>query len=516
MNDPEAPHFPAGEDLLRRALNARVSDVLAEPTALDRATNLSIRLNHDVRLKREDLTPVFSFKLRGAYNRITALTSEELSRGVIAASAGNHAQGVAFAARRLGIACRIVMPRTTPSIKVAAVRRLGAAIDLVGDSYSDAAEYSAQVAAETGAVQIPPYDDVDVIAGQGTVGLEILRQAPRDLGSIFVPIGGGGLISGVAAVVKELRPHVKIVGVHSSGSEAMKRSIEAGQRLRLDRVSIFADGVAVKQVGAITFELCRNYVDEIITVSTDEICAAIQDAFEDTRSILEPAGALSIAGMKRRHATLGLPPGAAVAIASGANMSFAKLGYVAERAEMGQLREAILVVTIPEVPGAFLEFCGAIGDRSVTEFNYRLGSRTSADVFVGVEVAGSEELQALCEGLRAKGYVCDDLSHDDLAKTHVRHIVGGRSAAARDEVLYSFEFPERPGALFDFLRSLGARWNISLFHYRNHGSAYGRVLCGLEVPPSDRAELNRTLDQLGFAYEDETESPAARLLLGST
>lgn len=515
MTSQPSAKSPTGDELLRRALDARVSDVLVEPTALDRATNLSTRLGHDVRLKREDLTPVFSFKLRGAYNRITALSREEQARGVIAASAGNHAQGVAFAARRLGIACRIVMPRTTPSIKVAAVRRLGAAIDLVGDSYSDAAEYSAQLAAQTGAVQIPPYDDIDVIAGQGTVGLEILRQAPRDLGSIFVPIGGGGLISGVAAVVKELRPQVKIVGVHSSGSEAMKRSLEKGERVRLDRVSIFADGVAVKQVGAITFDLCRRYVDEIVTVSTDEICAAIQDAFEDTRSILEPAGALSIAGVKRMHADRGLPPGPAIAIASGANMPFAKLGYVAERAEMGQLREAILVVTIPEVPGAFLEFCGMIGDRSVTEFNYRLGSRKHADVFVGVEVAGAEELQALCEGLRAKGYVCDDLSHDDLAKTHVRHIVGGRSAAARDEVLYAFEFPERPGALFDFLKSLGARWNISLFHYRNHGSAYGRVLCGLEVPPLERDELIRTLDQLGYVYEDETESPAARLLLGS-
>jgi threonine dehydratase len=503
-------------DLLRRALDARVSDVLAEPTPLDRATNLSGRLGHDVRLKREDLTPVFSFKLRGAYNRITALSPEELARGVIAASAGNHAQGVAFAARRLGIACRIVMPRTTPSIKVAAVRRLGATIELVGDSYSDAADHSAVVAAATGAVQIPPYDDLDVIAGQATVGLEILRQAPRDLGSIFVPIGGGGLICGIAAVVKELRPGVRIIGVHSSGSEAMKRSLDLGERVRLDRVSIFADGVAVKQVGKITFDLARRYVDDIVTVSTDEICAAIQDAFEDTRSILEPAGALSIAGLKRVHATTGLAPGPAVAIASGANMPFAKLGYVAERAEMGQLREAILVVTIPEVPGAFLDFCGTIGDRSVTEFNYRLGSRKHADVFLGVEVTGADELRLLCDSLRARGYVADDLSDDDLAKTHVRHIVGGRSANARDEVLFTFEFPERPGALFEFLRSLGARWNISLFHYRNHGSAFGRVLCALEVPPPERTELLKTLDALGFPYEDETQSPAARLLLGET
>jgi threonine dehydratase len=501
-------------DLLKRALSARVADVLPEPTPLDRAPNLSDRLGHPVLLKREDLTPVFSFKLRGAYNRITALRPEELARGVIAASAGNHAQGVAFAARRLDIACRIVMPRTTPSIKVAAVRRLGAAIDLVGDSYSDAADFCAELVLRTGAVSIPPYDDLDVIAGQATIGLELLRQAPRDLGSIFVPVGGGGLISGVAAVVKELRPWVRIVGVHAASSDAMQRSLSAGHRVRLDRVGIFADGVAVKQVGELTFELCKKYVDDIVVVSVDEICAAIQDAFEDTRTVLEPAGALSIAGLKRVHGAGGLPSGPAVAIASGANVPFAKLGYVSERAEVGQLREAILVVTIPERPGSFLEFCEVIGDRGVTEFNYRLGSRAAADVFVGVEVAGADEVGSLARAFVSRGYRCDDLSRDDLAKTHVRHMVGGRSATARDEVLYSFEFPERPGALREFLKSLGARWNISLFHYRNHGSAFGRVLCGLEVPVSGRADLVQALDRLGFAYEDETESAAARLLLG--
>jgi threonine dehydratase len=501
-------------DLLKRALRARVTDILPEPTPLDAAPNLSARLGRPVLFKREDLTPVFSFKLRGAYNRMTALTTSELARGVIAASAGNHAQGVAFAAKRLGIGCRIVMPRTTPIIKVAAVRRLGAEIDLHGDSYSDAAEQCALLAKETGAVEIPPYDDLDVIAGQGTVGLEILRQA-RDVASICVPVGGGGLISGIASVVKELHPDVRIIGVQSSGSEAMRRSVEEGKRVRLDRVGIFADGVAVKQVGTITFDVCRRYVDAFVTVSTDEICAAIQDAFEDTRTVLEPAGALSIAGLKQAHAMGLLPPGPAVAIASGANIPFAKLGYVSERAEVGQLREAIFVVTIPERPGAFLEFCRALGDRSVTEFNYRLGSRARADVFVGVEVTGPEEARALAEALIARGYSADDLSHDDLAKTHVRHIVGGRSATARDEVLYSFEFPERPGALLEFLASLGARWNISLFHYRNHGSAFGRVLCGLEVPESDRPEFARTVDALGLVYEDETASPAARLLLGA-
>src|SRR5262245_46193161 len=367
-------------DLLKRALRARVTDILPEPTPLDLAPNLSARLGLPVLLKREDLTPVFSFKLRGAYNRMTALTPSELARGVIAASAGNHAQGVAFAAKRLGVECRIVMPRTTPVIKVAAVRRLGAAIDLFGDSYSDAAEQCRLLAGQTGAVEIPPYDDIDVIAGQATVGLEILRQV-RDVASIFVPVGGGGLISGIASVVKELRPDVRIVGVQSSGSEAMRRSVEEGQRIRLERVGIFADGVAVKQVGAITFDLCRQHVDSFVTVSTDEICAAIQDAFEDTRTVLEPAGALSIAGLKRAQASGLVPEGPAVAIASGANIPFAKLGYVSERAEVGQLREAIFVVTIPERPGAFLEFCRTIGDRSVTEFNYRLGSRNRADVF---------------------------------------------------------------------------------------------------------------------------------------
>lgn len=501
-------------DLLKRALNARVADVLPEPTPLERAPLLSDRMNHAVLLKREDLTPVFSFKLRGAYNRMAVLSEEEIARGVIAASAGNHAQGVAFAAKRLGIRCRIVMPRTTPSIKVSAVRRLGATIDLVGDSYSDAADHAAALASEHHYTQIPPYDDLDVIAGQGTIGLEILRQAPRDLGSVFVPIGGGGLIAGIAAVVKELRPDVEIIGVQSEDSDAMKRSLLEGRRVRLGRVGIFADGVAVKQVGSHTFALCQKYVERIVTVGTDEICAAIQDAFEDTRAVLEPAGALSIAGLKKMHSESGLPRGPAIAIASGANVPFAKLGHVAERAELGQLREAIFVVTIPERPGSFLEFSKIIGERAVTEFNYRLESRTQADVYLGVEVSGAEEATALAEELRKGGYRCDDVSHDDLAKTHVRHMVGGRSGNAHDEVLYSFEFPERPGALLEFLQSLGARWNISLFHYRNHGSAYGRVLCALEVPPAERDELRKTLDALGFGYDEETTSPAARLLIG--
>jgi threonine dehydratase len=432
---------------------------------------------------------------------------------VLAASAGNHAQGVAFSAERLGIQCRIVMPRTTPSIKVDAVRRLGADVVLVGDSYSDAAEHCRVIAEATGATVVPPFDDLDVIAGQATVGLELLHQAPADVGSVFVPIGGGSLASGVAAVLKELRPGVRVIGVEPVDSDAMTRSLAAKERVRLEHVGIFADGVAVKQVGVHTFELCARYLDDCITVSTDEICAAIQDAFLDTRSVLEGAGALSIAGVKSLAERGALPPGSVVAIASGANIPFTKLGYVSERAEVGGHREAIFAVTIPERPGAFLEFCRIVGDRSVTEFNYRLGSRSAAHVFVGVEVSDAQAAAELRDQFVRAGYACTDLSTDELAKTHVRHMVGGRAAEARDEVLYAFEFPERPGALGQFLTSLSGRWNISLFHYRNHGSAFGRVLCGLEVPGGQRAELIGALDAIGFEYEDVTAAPAARFLL---
>ena len=501
------------EDLLRRALNARVSDVLPAPTPLDEAPTLSARLGHPVRLKREDLTPVFSFKLRGAYNRIAGLTRKESTAGVIAASAGNHAQGVAFAASRLGLACRIVMPRTTPSIKVNAVRRHGAEVELVGDSYSDAAVHCARRAGETGMTIVPPFDDLDVIAGQATVGLEILHQAPRDLGTIFVPVGGGGLAAGVATVVKAVRPHVRIVGVEADDADAMARSLAAGERVTLEHVGLFADGAAVKQVGEHTFALCRQHLDGCMTVTIDEICAAIKDVFEDTRSILEPAGALSVAGLKRAGETGSLPAGSAVAIASGANMNFVRLGYVTERAEVGEHREALLAVTIPEVPGAFRSFCAVIGERSVTEFNYRLATRAEAHVFVGVEVTGESEARQLAAALQVAGYACVALGGDELAKTHVRHMVGGRSPTVADEVLYSFEFPERPGALMQFLTSLGSRWNISLFHYRNNGAAYGRVLCGFEVPQAERPALAAALAELGFGCTDETENAAARFFL---
>jgi threonine dehydratase len=501
------------EQLLRRVFNAHVIDVLPEPTPLHRASILSTRLERDVWIKREDLTPVFSFKLRGAYNRMMQLGQAERRAGVIAASAGNHAQGVAYGARLLGIEARIVMPRTTPSIKVDAVRRLGARIDLAGDDYSGAAALCASLVAETGMTLVPPFDHPDVIAGQGTIGLELLHQAPRDVGSIFVPIGGGGLAAGVASVIKELRPHVQVRGVQPHDADAMAQSLRAGRRVTLDHVGLFADGVTVKQVGEHTFPLCQRYLDGVLTVGVDEICAAIRDVFQDTRSALEPAGALSIAGVKQAARAGSLPPGAVIAVASGANMNFARLGYVAERAAVGEHREAILAVTIPERPGAFHEFCRVIGARGVTEFNYRLASRAEAHIFVGVEVSGADEARALACELDAHGYPCVDLSENDLAKTHVRHMVGGRTPVVRDEVLFGVEFPERPGALMQFLTSLGARWNISLFHYRNHGAAVGRVLCGLEVPPAERVELRARLDQVGFPYTEESDNPAGRFFL---
>jgi threonine dehydratase len=441
------------------------------------------------------------------------LSDAERAAGVVAASAGNHSQGVAFAAGRLGVDARIVMPRTTPSIKVEAVRRLGATIELVGDDYAAAATRAAEIARVEGRTLIPPFDDPDVIAGQATVGLELLHQAPRELAAIYLPVGGGGLAAGVAAVVKAVRPGVRVVGVEPEDSDAMRRSLAAGERIQLEHVGMFADGVAVRQVGVHTFELCRRWLDGVVTVGVDEICAAIRDVFQDTRTVLEPSGALSVAGLKRAVETGAAPAGALVAVTSGANMNFARLGYVAERAAVGEHREAIFAVTIPERAGAFRAFCAALGARSVTEFNYRLATRAEAHVFVGVEVANAEEARAIAAGLDRDGYRCVDLSADDVAKTHIRHMVGGRTAVVRDEVLYDFEFPERPGALLQFLTGLGGEWNISLFHYRNHGAAFGRVLCGLEVPPADRDALRARLDGLGFSYAEATDNPAGRFFL---
>src|SRR5262249_40559467 len=434
------------DQMLRRVFNARVAEVLPAPTPLDRAATLSERLGRDVFLKREDLTPIFSFKLRGAYNAIASLDEAQRRAGVIAASAGNHAQGVAAGAARLGLRCRIVMPRTTPSIKVEAVRRLGAAIDLVGDDYDAAGAHCAALARETGMTIVPPFDHLDVIAGQGTVGLEILNQAPRDVGTIFVPVGGGGLAAGVAAVVKELRPAVRVIGVQSEEADAMAASLAAGRRVRREHIGVFADGAAVKEPGELPFALCQRYLDGCLTVSVDEICAAIRDAFQDTRSVLEPAGALALAGLKRAAREQDMAAGGAVAIASGANMNFIRLGYVTERAEVGEHREAVFAVTIPERPGTFLAFCRLLGERSVTEFTYRLASRDAAHIFVGVEVSGLDEARAIARDLVARGYPCVDLSENDLAKTHVRHMVGGRAPEVHDEVRVAVECPRRPSA----------------------------------------------------------------------
>jgi threonine dehydratase len=501
------------DQMLKRALDARVPEILPDPTPLTPAPGLSARTGRPVFLKREDLTPVFSFKIRGAYNRIARLSAGEQRRGVITASAGNHAQGVALAAARLGVPCHVVMARTAPSIKVEAVRRLGAEVELVGDEFSTAAAHASARAEADGLVMVPPFDDPDVIAGQATVGLEILRQAPRDLAAIFLPVGGGGLAAGVASVVKALRPQVRVIGVEPDDSDAMARSLAAGERVVLPHVGMFVDGVAVRQVGVHTFPLCQRYLDDCLRVSIDESCAAIKDGFHDTRVILEPAGALSLAGLKRWNATGGAGSGSVVAVASGANMTFTRLRYVTERAEIGENREMVLAVTIPERPGSFLEFCTLLGDRQVTEFNYRLASRREAHVFVGVEIQTREDGDAIAGTLEASGYACTDLSADELAKMHVRHMVGGRAAGATDEVLYTFEFPERPGALREFLTSLGGRWNISLFHYRNHGAAFGRVFCGLEVPPGERPALREWLGRLGFDYREESANPAARLFL---
>jgi len=501
-------------DYLQKILTAKVYDVAIE-SPLDPAPTLSRRLNNHVLLKREDQQPVFSFKLRGAYNKMAHLTPAQRAKGVIAASAGNHAQGVALAAQRLSCRATIVMPVTTPHIKIAAVEARGARVVLHGDSYSDAYGRAVALQKSSGATFVHPYDDPDVIAGQGTVGMEILQQCQGPIDAIFVAVGGGGLISGIAAYVKRVRPDIRIIGVEPVDSDAMTRSLAAGRRVILPHVGLFADGVAVKQVGKETFRLAKLYVDEMVRVDTDAICAAIKDVFEDTRSILEPAGALAVAGMKAwcelhraRDRTL-------VAIAGGANMNFDRLRFVAERAELGEAREAIFAVSIPERPGSFREFCALLGNRSVTEFNYRFADAKTAHIFVGVEVAGRHETRGLLAAFRKAKIEAFDLTDNEMAKLHVRHLVGGHAAAARDEILYRFEFPERPGALMRFLNSMSAGWNISLFHYRNHGADYGRVLVGMQVPQADKADFRQFLHRLGYTCVDETDNPAYQMFLGS-
>jgi threonine dehydratase len=498
---------------LKRILNARVYDVAIE-TPLEVAPNLSARTGNTILLKREDMQPVFSFKLRGAYNKMAQLSPEQLKRGVIAASAGNHAQGVALSAHKLGCKAVIVMPTTTPQIKIQAVASRGAKVVLFGDSYSDAYQHALGLEKENGMTFVHPYDDPDVIAGQGTIGMEILRQRTQPIHAIFCAIGGGGLISGVAAYVKALRPEIKIIGVQPVDSDAMAQSLKAGRRVTLEHVGLFADGVAVKQVGVETFRLCQELVDEIILVDTDATCAALKDVFEDTRSILEPAGALAIAAAKQYAAREGIKGEALVAIACGANMNFDRLRFVAERADIGEKRESILAVTIPETPGSFRKFCALLGKRNITEFNYRYANPKAAQVFVGIQVRNQQETLELVEKLQAHKLPTLDLSDNEMAKLHLRHLVGGHAPEVKDEILFRFEFPERPGALMQFLNSMNHSWNISLFHYRNHGADYGRVLVGMQVPDHDKQAFTEFLNTLGYRYWDETDNPAYKLFLG--
>ena len=519
----ESPEGPTGADsrdkLLRqyraRIEQARVYDV-AVVSPLDEAPKLSARLRNRVLLKREDQQQVYSFKLRGAYNKIVRLPEAQRARGVVCASAGNHAQGVALAAKRLGIPAWIVMPRTTPAIKVEAVRLLGGKAVLHGDAFDDAAAHAATLGEEKGLTMIPPYDDADVIAGQGTVGKEILEQVGSGpLDAVFVPAGGGGLLAGVAAWIKSQRPGVKVISVEPEDSDCMAQALEAGRRVKLAQVGLFADGVAVRQAGAEPYRVARETVDGALRVSVDEICAAIRDQFQENRSLPEPAGAVALAGLKKWVAQHGGEGRTYVAIVSGANLNFDRLRHIAERAELGEGRETLLAVTIPEKPGSFRRFLKELGRRPITEFNYRYASPAQAHIFAGVYFADAEDRAGALARLRADGYPVLDMSGDDMAKEHVRYMVGGRVPGLADERLFRFEFPERPGALLDFLAAIGGRWNISLFHYRNHGAAYGRVLCGLQVPKAERAECRRTLEALGYGYSEETENPAYALFLGS-
>lgn len=495
--------------------NARVYDVAVE-SPLEFAERLSRRCGNRIWMKREELQPVHSFKLRGAYNKITALPESERARGVIAASAGNHAQGVALAARRLDIRALIVMPRTTPSIKVESVRDYGAHIKLVGDTYDEAYQFAAQHAREKGMVFIHPYDDPEVIAGQGTIGLEVLRQHQSPLHAVFVPVGGGGLIAGIALAVKALRPETRIIGVEPDEAPCLFQALQHGRRIKLPQVGIFADGVAVRQAGKEPFRIARKYVDEVMTVTTDEICAAMKDIFDDCRAVVEPAGALAVAGIKKYIEVNGVNDVAMVAINSGSNINFDRLRHVAERAQIGEQREALLAVTIPEQPGSFRRFCRAIGKRGITEFNYRFADPRQAHVFAGVQLQdGDSERHALVAELRAQGYPVEDLTDSEIAKLHVRHMVGGRVPGLKNELLFRFQFPERPGALLQFLSSMGRRWNISLFHYRNHGADYGRVLVGIQVPRESRKDFRDSLEKLGYVYWEETNCPAYKLFLGN-
>ncbi len=504
-------------DYPKKILSAQIYDLVRE-TPLDDSPILSERIGNRVLLKREDLQPVFSFKLRGAYNCIRLLSEEQKAKGVIAASAGNHAQGVAMSAKHLGIKATIVMPRTTPTIKVNAVRALGGKVVLAGDTFDEAFAQAEMLVEQSGATYIPPYDHPDVIAGQGTIGVEILRQIPVDIDAIFLAVGGGGLCAGVAAYIKYVRPDIRIVAVEPEDAACLKLALETGRRGKLKHVGLFADGVAVAQIGKVTFPLLKELVDEVVTVSTDEICAAIKDIYEDTRSIVEPAGALSVAAIKSYAARTGVQGKNFVGINCGANMNFDRLRYISERTEIGEKREAVLAVTIPEKPGSFRKFCNVLGKRNITEFNYRYSGTEAgsaeAQIYVGVQIAEQKDREILVSELESAGYPLLDLTDNELAKLHIRYMVGGHSASVGDELIYRFEFPERPGALMAFLKTLGSKWNISMFHYRNHGAAYGRVLLGLQATAGDRKQVKQTLDSLNYEYWEETDNPAYKLFLG--
>lgn len=499
---------------IEKILSARVYDVAIE-SPLDFAKRLSSRLDNKILLKREDLQPVFSFKLRGAYNKLYQLTRQSEIKGVITASAGNHAQGLALAASELGVKATIVMPKTTPRIKVDAVRSYGAKAVLIGDTFDEASVYAHELAEKEGLAFIHPYDDPDVIAGQGTVAVEILRQYPEEIDAIFIPVGGGGLIAGMATFIKYLRPEVKVIGVEPADAACFAAAMEKNRRVVLNQVGLFADGVAVKQIGRETWRVAKQVVDEVITVSTDEICAAIKDIFDDTRSIMEPAGALAVAGIKKYVAENNISKQTLIGVNSGANMNFDRLRHVAERAELGEHREGLIGVTIPEEPGSFLRFCRLIGKKGITEFNYRYSDATQAHVFAGIQLAeGLAELEELEEKLTTKGYSVLSMTDNEMAKLHVRYMVGGHANKIENEVLYRFEFPERPGALMDFLAHIGKRWNISLFHYRNHGAAFGRVLVGLQIPAAERNGVKTILGDLGYNWWDESDNPAYQMFLG--
>ncbi|MGH1462311.1 MAG: threonine ammonia-lyase, biosynthetic [Neptuniibacter sp.] len=500
---------------IKKILEARVYDVAVE-TPMEEAKGLSERLKNRILLKREDEQPVFSFKLRGAYNKMQQLTEEERACGVVAASAGNHAQGVAMSAKKLGIKATIVMPKTTPDVKVTNVRRLGGKVVLHGDAYDEASIYAKKLVEEKGMTYVHPFDDPDVIAGQGTVAMEILRQESGPIDAIFVPVGGGGLVAGIAAYVKYLRPETKVIGVESEDSACLHAAMAAGERVVLPQVGIFADGVAVAQIGEYTFEVAQRCVDEVITCSTDEICAAIKDIYDDTRSICEPAGALGVAGMKKYVEREGCEDRTLIAIDSGANVNFDRLRHIAERSELGEKREAIIAARIPEKAGSFKKFCSALGKRNITEFNYRYSDDSNAIVFAGIQLkAGGDGRDELITELRDQEYEVEDLSDNEMAKIHVRYMVGGHAPGnLENEVIYRFEFPERPSALMNFLSKLGGKWNISLFHYRNHGAAYGRVLVGIQVPPEERDQVGAFLEEIGYNYWEETDNTAYQLFLG--